>query len=386
MNQMNQSYIVDAKRTPIGKKGGWLSQIHPVDLGAYVLNALISDHIENPDVIEDLIMGCVTQINQQGLNIARNTILSAGLPESIPGVTVDRQCGSSLQAIQFACHGVEAGYYDVVIAGGVESMSNVPLSSNISNEASPLTESISRRYNINSGWFSQAKGAELIAKKYNMSKSDLATFSYISHMKAHESRNWFKNEIIPITIDNNQTVDKDQCIRPDTTVEKILSLPEAFPGVEMINAGNSSQISDGSSFTMITSEKGLKKTDSEPIAKISRFASIGTDPVTMLLGPINATHKLLERSGMKIGDFDCFEINEAFAPVPLAWQKEFHVDDSMLNIFGGAIALGHPVGATGCRILTTILNVMKIKRYHLGLIAICEGGGMANACIVEMLN
>ena len=176
MYQRNQSYIVDAKRTPIGKKGGWLSQIHPVDLGAYALNALISEHIENPDVIEDLIMGCVTQINQQGLNIARNTILSAGLPESIPGVTVDRQCGSSLQAIQFACQGVEAGYYDVVLAGGVESMSNVPLSSNISSEASPLTASISKRYSIKSGWFSQAKGAELIAKKYNMSKMDLATY------------------------------------------------------------------------------------------------------------------------------------------------------------------------------------------------------------------
>ena len=386
MNQSNQSYIVDAKRTPIGKKGGWLSQIHPVDLGAYALNSLISDHIENPDVIEDLIMGCVTQINQQGLNIARNTILSAGLPESIPGVTVDRQCGSSLQAIQFACQGVEAGYYDVVLAGGVESMSNVPLSSNISSEASPLTASISKRYSMKNGWFSQAKGAELIAKKYNMSKMDLATFSYISHRKAHESQKWFKNEIIPIMVDNNQTVDTDQCIRPDTTPDKILSLPDAFPGVEMINAGNSSQISDGASFTMITSENGLKKIDSEPIAKISYFASIGTDPVTMLLGPINATHKLLERSGMKIDDFDCFEINEAFAPVPIAWQKEFHVEDSRLNIFGGAIALGHPVGATGCRILTTILNIMKIKRYHRGLIAICEGGGMANACIVEMLN
>lgn len=386
MNQWNQSYIVDAKRTPIGRKGGWLSQIHPVDLGAYTLNALVSEHIENPEVIEDLIMGCVTQINQQGLNIARNTILSAGLPESIPGVTVDRQCGSSLQAIQFACHGVEAGYYDVVFAGGVESMSNLPLSSNIRSDASPLTASISKRYSMNNGWFSQAKGAELIARKYSMSKSDLATFSYFSHRKAQESQNWFKNEIIPITLDNNQTVERDQCIRSDTTPEKILSLPDAFPGVEMINAGNSSQISDGASFAMITSENGLKKTESEPVAKISSFASVGTDPVTMLLGPIEATHKLLERSGMKIDDFDCFEINEAFAPVPLAWQKEFQIDDSKLNIFGGAIALGHPVGATGCRILTTILNIMKIKKFHTGLIAICEGGGMANACIVEMLN
>ncbi len=385
MDDRNQSYIIDAARSPIGKRNGSLARAHPVDLAAGVLNGLISRSGINPESIDDCIVGCVGQINEQGMNVARNIILSAGLPESIPAVSIDRQCGSSLQAIQFAAQSIESGYANLVVAGGVESMSKIPLGSTINEKSNPVTDAIRERYALDNGWFSQAKGAAIIAKRKSMTRKDLDQFSLESHMRASAAGNLFKREILPYEYPDGQIVAADEGIRSNTSLEALSNLKEAFPGVEMITAGNSSQISDGASFAVIASSKFVKDNNIKPRGRFVSFSAVGVDPVSMLTGPVPATYKALDRVGMTIEDIDCFEINEAFAPVVLSWEMETGVDHAKVNMLGGAIALGHPVGATGSRLVTTMLNILETKKLHTGLIAICEGGGMANACIIERI-
>ena len=385
MDDKNLSYIVDAARSPIGKRNGSLARAHPVDLAAGVLNGLLSRSGINPESIDDCIVGSVGQINEQGMNVARNIVLSAGLPESIPAVSIDRQCGSSLQAIQFAAQSIESGYANLVVAGGVESMSKIPLGSTINEKSNPITDAIRERYALDSGWFSQARGAAIIAKRKSMTRKDLDQFSYESHMRATAARHHFKKEILPHKYSDGQIIEADEGIRSNTSIEALSSLKEAFPGVEMITAGNSSQISDGASFAIIASSKFIDDNGIQARGRFISFSAVGVDPVSMLTGPVPATYKALDRIGLRIEDIDCFEVNEAFAPVVLYWEMETGVDHEKVNMLGGAIALGHPVGATGSRLVTTMLNILETKKLHRGLIAICEGGGMANACIIERI-
>ncbi|MGC8515858.1 MAG: thiolase family protein, partial [Thermoplasmata archaeon] len=307
MDDRNQSYIIDAARSPIGKRNGSLARAHPVELAAGVLNGLLSRSGINPESIDDCIVGCVGQINEQGMNVARNIVLSAGLPESIPAVSIDRQCGSSLQAIQFAAQSIESGYANLVVAGGVESMSRIPLGSTINEKSNPVTEAIRERYALDSGWFSQAKGAAIIAKRKSMSRKDLDQFSFESHMRATAARSHFKREILPHKYPEGQIIEADEGIRSNTSLEALSSLKEAFPGIEMITAGNSSQISDGASFTIIASGKFVKDNVIEPRGRFVSFSAVGVDPVSMLTGPVPATYKALDRIGMSIEDIDCFE-------------------------------------------------------------------------------
>ena len=385
MDDENKSYVIDAARSPIGKRNGSLARAHPVDLAAGVLNSLLSRSGINPESIDDCIVGCVGQINEQGMNVARNIVLSAGLPDSIPAVSIDRQCGSSLQAIQFAAQSIESGYANLVVAGGVESMSKIPLGSTIDEKSNPVTDAIRERYALDSGWFSQAKGAAIIAKRKSMTRKDLDQFSFESHMRASAASNLFKREIVPYEYPDGQIVAADEGIRSNTSLEALSNLKEAFSGVEMITAGNSSQISDGASFALTASSKFVKDHNIKPRGRFVSFSAVGVDPVSMLTGPVPATYKALDRIGMTIEDIDCFEINEAFAPVVLSWEMETGVDHAKVNMLGGAIAIGHPVGATGSRLVTTMLNILETKKLHTGLIAICEGGGMANACIIERI-
>ncbi len=387
--KLKDAYIVDAVRTPIGRKNGFFRNINAVDFLASQLRAVVDRSRIDPSAIDDVITGCVTQIGEQGLNIARNATLSAGFPEMVPGTTVDRQCGSSLQAVQFAVQGVQSGFYDLVIASGVETMTRHPIGSNMTPDMNPITVTLDQRYSLNGRWFSQARGAQLIAEKYGFSREDLDRFSFRSHRLAYASRDHFRKEIVPVTVktedDGEKTVDYDEGVRPTTTLEKMLSLPPAFEDLDLITAGNSSQISDGASAVLIASEEALERYDLKPRARFLSFSVVGVDPVTMLTGPIPATSKVLERASMDVSQIDYFEVNEAFAPVPLAWLTEYDVDEEKLNPHGGAIALGHPLGATGARIVATMLNTLESSGKRIGLIAICEGGGMANAAIMEKL-
>ena len=390
--KFRESYIIDAIRTPLGRRNGLLKNLHAVDLLAIPLKAVAERNNIQFDRIDDIIAGCVTQIGEQGANVARNAALSAGFPETVPGTTVDRQCGSSLQALQFADQGINSGFYDVVIAAGVESMSRHTIGSNISKEKNPITTSLDKRYNLNGNWFSQAYGAELIAKDRKLTRSELDEFSLRSHKAALKARERFKKEIVPVNIENfkdgeitTTRLDYDEGVRENTSLEKLSGLQPAFSGLERITAGNSSQISDGASSVLMASEEAMTKYDLKPTARILSTSVVGVDPVTMLTGPIPATRKVLDRAGLDTSQIDLFEVNEAFAPVPLAWLKEFDVDERKLNPNGGAIALGHPLGATGCRIVTTMINELKAAGKKLGLIAICEGGGMSNSAIIEIL-
>ncbi|MCI0182788.1 thiolase family protein [Sulfoacidibacillus ferrooxidans] len=388
---MFEAVIVDAIRTPIGKRNGTLKDSHPVDLLAHVLKSMIGRHPIAPERIDDVIVGCVDQVGEQAVNIGRNAWLSAGLPESVPAVTLDRQCGSSLQALHFAAQGVMSGAYDLVIAAGVESMTRIPMLQSFSDESTPLTADIAKRYHMKSGWFNQAVGAEMIAKKYGLSRTQLDEFGYRSHQLAQAARaeGKFRNEIVsvPISQDGRSLwFTDDEGIRPETNIEKMATLRPAFPGLELITAGNASQISDGASAVMIASAETAKELGLKPLARFVSFAVVGVDPVTMLTGPIPATQKVLRRAGMNISDIDLFEVNEAFASVVLAWQKEVGAPMERVNTMGGAIALGHPLGATGTRIASTIVHALQREQKQYGLIAICEGGGMANATIIERLS
>lgn len=386
MPEPSEVYVVEALRTPVGRRNGALKETNPVDLLASLMKTTVSRSGINPENVEDVIIGCVDQIGEQGANIARNAWLSAGMPETVPGVTVDRQCGSSLQAVQFGSFGIMAGMQDLVVVGGVESMSRIPMFSNLEIRGSPITRDLEKRYSLNGEWFSQAAGAEMIAREFGISREEMDRLGYVSHMNALKSREHFSREIVPVVDGGGKVVlDHDEGVREGTTMEKMASLKPAFPGLELITAGNASQISDGASLSVLASAAAVKKYGLDPKVKITALASTGVDPITMLKGPIPVTEKLLARSGLGIDDMDVFEVNEAFAPVVLAWQKHFDAPGEKLNMHGGAIALGHPLGATGTRILATTANALVSGKKDRGLIAICEGGGMANGAIIERI-
>lgn len=395
---MRSAVIVDVVRTPSGrgKAGGALSGEHPAELLALVIEALVNRSQLDPALIDDVIVGCVTQAGDQAANIARTAALAAGLPESVPGTTVDRQCGSSQQAATFAAQGIIAGSADIIVAGGVESMSRVPMFSAVAG-GDPLGP-LARRYP--NGLPPQGYGAEMIAAQWDLSRERLDEFAARSHALADEATRTgaFENEIVPVRLSSDGAQDPlttDQTIRPGTTAEGLSSLDPAFYRADMaekypeiqwrITAGNASPLTDGASAALIMSEERARELGLKPRARFHSFAVTGSDPVKMLTGVIPATQKILTRSGLSLGDIDAFEVNEAFASVPLAWAEELEVDVDRVNPRGGAIALGHPLGASGGRLLATLLNHLEDTGGRFGLQTMCEGGGMANATIIERL-
>lgn len=391
---MAEAYIVGALRTATGKNRGRLSHIHPVDLGATLVDGLLDQVGIDPEKVDDLIFGCVSQNSEQAGNVGRNVALASNLGESVPGVSVDRQCGSAQQAIHFAAQAVMSGTQDVVIAGGVESMSRVPMFSNIEDgeaqgRGKPKSERLEERYP--GVEFSQFMGAELLAQKYDIKREELDEFAYQSHMKATQATESgkFREEILPIevTLENGEIFihDADEGIRPNASVEAISELEPLAPG-GVVSAGSASQISDGAAAVMLANEEAVKKYGLKPRARIHALAVVGSDPVIMLEGPIPATQKALERAGLTIDDIDVYEVNEAFGPVPLAWAKGVGADLEKLNVNGGAQANGHPLGCTGAKLMTTLLNELERRKGRYGLLAICEGGGTANATIIERLD
>ena len=387
---MHQAVIVDAVRTPSGKKGGKLKDWHPASLGAHVLQALAARNPIDVEMIDDVIFGCVMQVGPQTLNVARNAVLTAGWPESVPGTTVDRQCGSSQQAIHFAAQGVMAGVYDAVVAGGVEAMSQVPLGASLIKDMGfPFPPSMLERY-AETGLPHQGIGAEMIADEWGLSRGDLDAFGALSQQRAERAtaEGRFEREIVGVPIkaeDGEEAMLVDEGIRPGTTAEKLANLKPVFKEDGKITAGNSSQIADGASALLIMNEEKAKALGLRPRARFLSFALAGTDPVTMLKGPIPATQKILEKSGLSISDIDLFEVNEAFAPVVLAWQKETGADMNRVNVNGGAIALGHPLGASGSKLMSTLLCELERTEGRLGMQLMCEGGGLANATIIERI-
>ena len=385
---MAEAVIVEAVRSPVGKRNGALSGVHAADLSAQVLNGLVERAGVDPALVDDVIWGCVMQAGEQALDIARTAVLSAGWPETVPGVTVDRQCGSSQQSLHFAVAGVIAGHYDVVVAGGVESMSRTPMGSSLANGGHPYPDAFRARYDQTPN---QGVGAEMIAEQWGFSRSQLDEFSLSSHEKAAAAQDSgaFKDQIVGIKTkdaDGNDTVVlEDGGIRRGGTVESMAKIKPAFREDGVIHAGNSSQISDGSAALLVMSADKAKDLGLKPIAKVHTAVLAGADPVIMLTAPIPATQKALAKSGLSVDQIGAFEVNEAFAPVPMAWLKDIGADESRLNPNGGAIALGHPLGGSGARILTTLLYHMRDNNIQYGLQTMCEGGGQANATILELL-
>jgi acetyl-CoA acetyltransferase family protein len=389
---MKTAVIVDAVRTPCGKRNGRLKDWHPEDLSAHVLKALVDRTGIDPALVDDVVMGCVMQVGEQSLNIARNAILAAGWPESVPGTTVDRQCGSSQQAAHFAAQGVMAGAYDIVVAAGVEVMSRVPMGASIAEgkHGFPFGQTVQARYAADGGLVNQGKSAELIAEKWNISREDMDRFGVRSQSYAARatSEGRFQNEIIPTLDVEGKLMTTDEGIR-ESTLEKLATLKPAYRSVEeggKVTAGNSSQITDGATAILIMSEERAKQLGLKPRARFVNFALAAENPRYMLTAPIPATKKVLERAGLKLSDIDLIEINEAFAAVVLAWEKELHPDMEKVNVNGGAIALGHPLGASGTRLMTTLLNELERTGGRYGLQTMCEGGGLANATIIERLD
>jgi acetyl-CoA acyltransferase len=391
---MPTAVIVDAVRTPGGKRNGKLKNWHPVDLAAEALKAIASRNNLDPALVDDVIMGCVSQVGEQAFNVGRSAVLAAGWPESVPATTIDRQCGSSQQALHFAAQGVISGAYDIVIAAGVEAMSRVAMGSSIGKDSGwPFGPSVTARYEPVGGLKNQGIGAEMIADQWDVSREDLDAFSVESHRRAAQAtaEGRFDNEIVPIYVrdDEGHATDElmksDEGIRPDSSVAALANLKPAFKEDGKVTAGNSSQITDGASAVLIMSEEKAKELGYTPRARFHTFALAGVDPVTMLTGPIPATKKVLERAGLTLDDIDLIEINEAFASVVLAWQKELGVDLSKVNVNGGAIALGHPLGASGAKLCATLVNELERTGGRYGLLTMCEGGGLANATIIERL-
>ena len=381
---MAEAVIVEAVRSPVGKRNGGLAGVHPAELSAQVLNALAQRAGIDPEVVDDVIWGCVMQAGEQALDIARTAVLTAGWPETVPGVTVDRQCGSSQQSVHFAAAGVVAGHYDAVIAGGVESMSRTPMGASLANGGNPYSASFKARYDRTPN---QGIGAEMMAEKWKLSRTELDQFSLDSHEKAGaaQASGAFDDQIVAIKDAEGNVITKDEGIRLGTTLEKMAGLKPAFKEDGVIHAGNSSQISDGSGALLFMSAEKAKSLGLKPIAKVHTAVLAGADPVMMLSAPIPATQKALKKSGLKLSDIGVFEVNEAFAPVPMAWLKEIGADEKKLNPNGGAIALGHPLGGSGARIMTTMLYHMRDNNIKYGLQTMCEGGGQANATILELL-
>jgi acetyl-CoA acetyltransferase family protein len=388
---MTNAVIVDAIRTPLGRRNGKLKEWHPVDLAAETLNALVDRTGLDPALVDDVVMGCVMQVGEQAANVARNAVLAAGWPDHVPGTTVDRQCGSSQQAAHFAAQGVIAGAYDVVVAAGVEVMTRVPMGSSFADGkfGFPFGPAIGRRYAEQGGLVPQGISAELIADKWDISRADMDAFGARSQQRAARAtvEGRFEREILGVRGADGETVTVDEGLR-ETTIESLAKLKPSFRSEEeggRVTAGNSSQITDGASAMLIMGEERAAALGLTPRARFVEFALAGADPRLMLTAPIPATHKVLERAGMTIDDIDLIEINEAFASVVLAWEKEFHPDMDRVNVNGGAIALGHPLGCSGARLMTTLLNELERSGGRYGLQTMCEGGGMANATILERL-
>jgi acetyl-CoA acyltransferase len=381
---MAEAVIVEAVRSPVGKRNGGLSGVHPGELSAQVLNGLVERAGVDPAIVDDVIWGCVMQAGEQALDIARTAVLAAGWPESVPGVTVDRQCGSSQQSVHFAAAGVVAGHYDVVVAGGVESMSRTPMGASLANGGHPYPEAFRGRYTQTPN---QGTGAEMIAGQWGFSRTDLDQFSLGSHEKAAAAQDSgaFDDQIVAIKDQDGNAVLKDEGIRRGGTLESMAKIKPAFKEDGVIHAGNSSQISDGSGALLFMSAEKAKSLGLKPLAKVHTAVLAGADPVIMLTAPIPATQKALQRSGLSLDEIGVFEVNEAFAPVPLAWLKDIGADENKLNPNGGAVALGHPLGGSGARIMTTMLYHMRDKGIQYGLQTMCEGGGQANATILELL-
>jgi acetyl-CoA acyltransferase len=388
---MTEAVIIDAVRTPGGKRNGKLKDWHPASLAAHILKALEERNGLDPAMVDDVIMGCVMQVGEQSLNIGRNAVLAAGWPEEVPSTTVDRQCGSSQQSMHFAAQGVIAGAYDVVVAAGVEVMTRTPMGASIvQGMGFPFPQEQLDRY-AETGLPPQGIGADMIAVEYGLTREDLDAFGAESQQRAARARDEgrFDNEIVPVPVAVGDTVElmtADEGIREGTTVETLANLKPAFKEDGVITAGNSSQISDGASAVLIMSKEKAEELGMKPRARFHGFALAGTDPVTMLKGPIPATKKILEKTGLTIDDIDLFEVNEAFASVVLAWQKETGADMSKVNVNGGAIALGHPLGCSGTKLMSTLLNELERTGGRYGLQVMCEGGGMANATIIERLD
>jgi acetyl-CoA acyltransferase len=381
---VRDAVIVAAVRTPVGKRNGGLSGVHPVDLSGQVLQALAARTGIDPVVVDDVIWGCVSQVGEQTFDIGRNAVLAAGWPESVPGVTVDRQCGSSQQSVHFAAAGVISGQYDVVVAGGVESMSRVTMGSSVAG-AWPFGENFRARYDGVAP--NQGVGAEMIAERWKLSRTQLDEFSLSSHEKAAAAQDdgRFDEQIVPVTTPDGTEVSKDEGIRRGGTLEGMGNLKPAFKPDGVITAGNSSQISDGSAALLITTSAKAAELGLTPLARIHTAVLAAADPVIMLTAPIPATAKVLDRSGLSIDQIGAFEVNEAFAPVPLAWLAETGADPKVLNSGGGAIALGHPLGGSGARLMTTLVYHMRDNGIRYGLQTMCEGGGQANATVLELL-
>lgn len=381
---MAEAVIVEAVRSPVGKRNGGLSGVHPADLSAQVLNALVQRAGIDPEIVDDVIWGCVQQVGEQGIDIARTALLAAGWPENVPGVSVDRQCGSSQQSVHFAAAGVAAGHYDVAVAGGVEAMSRVPMGTSTSVGGNPFSPLFMDRYGV---FPNQGLGAEMIAERWGFDRTTLDEFSLASHEKAAAAQDSgaFDDQIVAIKDQDGNPVLKDEGIRRGTPIEKMAQLKPAFKEDGVIHAGNSSQISDGSAALLLMTADKAKSLGLTPLARVHTATVAGADPVIMLTAPIPATQKVLKKSGLSIDEIGVFEVNEAFAPVPLAWLKDIGADEKNLNPNGGAIALGHPLGGSGARIMTTMLYHMRDKGIRYGLQTMCEGGGQANATILELL-
>jgi acetyl-CoA acyltransferase len=388
---MQEAVIIDAVRTPGGRRNGKLSGCHPVALAAHVLKALAERNGLDPARVDDVVMGCVMQVGPQSINIARNAVLAAGWPESVPATTVDRQCGSSQQAMHFAAQGVMSGAYDIVVAAGVEVMSKVPMGASVVKGMEfPFPQEMLDRYK-ETGLPPQGIGADMIADQWGITREDLDAFGARSQQRAEKATadGRFRNEIVPVPVvddeGNESLMTVDEGIRPGTTPETLAGLKPAFKEDGRVTAGNSSQISDGASAVLIMSAEKARELGLRARARFHSFSVAGADPVTMLTGPIPATEKILARSGLSIDDIDLFEVNEAFASVVLAWQKETGADMDRVNVNGGAIALGHPLGCSGTKLMSTLLNELERTEGRYGLQVMCEGGGMANATLIERI-
>ena len=379
--------IVDAVRTPIGRRKGSLAAVHGVELSAHVLRSLAERSQLDPALVDDVIWGCVQQVGQQSFNLGRNAVLTAGWPESVPATTIDRQCGSSQQAVHFAAAAIQSGQQDVVVAGGVEMMTAVPMGSPLVNKdlGFPYPPSLLQRYGVDT--FNQGIGAELIAEKWGLSRETLDAYAVRSHerLAAAIDADRFSDHIAPVTLADGSTFSVDEGLRRGTSLESLAELKPVFKDDGVIHAGNASQISDGASAVLLMAAEKAESLGLTPIARFHTAALAGDDPVMMLTAPIPATHKVLERSGLSLSDIGVFEVNEAFASVPLAWQAEFGVDEALLNPNGGAIAVGHPLGGSGGRIMSDLVFHMKREGIRYGLQTMCEGGGMANATILELV-
>ena len=383
MPNVREVVIVEAVRTPVGRRGGALKDTHPVILGAMALRELIKRAGIDPMVVEDVVMGCVSQVGEQGLNIARNAVLQAGFPIEVPATTVDRQCGSGQQALHFAANLIQAGVCDITIAGGVESMTRLPIGSSIASGGNPFPPALLEVYPM----VHQGLSAEMIAEKWDISREEMDAFGLRSHRSAAAAQDSgaFDREIAPLSLSDGSLFGRDEGVRRDTTLQKLADLQPAFKPDGRITAGSSSQISDGAAALLLMSAEKANALGLRPRARIVAQTAVGVDPVMMLTGPIPATHAVLGKAGLTLDQIDLFEVNEAFASVVLAWERELHPDMTKVNVNGGAIALGHPLGASGARLMVTLLHALELRGGRFGLQTMCCGGGLGIATVVERL-